>query len=32
MLKPTYEVHLNLKYHLKQKTITREKMLQLTKS
>ena len=32
MLKPTNEICLKCKYQLKQKTVTREKMLQLIKS
>ena len=32
MLKPTNETYSKCKYQLKQKTITREKMLQLIKS
>ena len=32
MLKPTYQICLKCKYQLKQKTVTREKMLQLIKS
>ena len=32
MLKPLDEIYLKCKYQLKQKTITREKMLQLIKS
>ena len=32
MLKPSYERYLKCKYQLKQKTITRKKMLQLIKN
>ena len=32
LLSPTYEIYLKCKYQLKQKTIAREKMLELIKS